>query len=266
MPGHLIRGSAAFLRKSRQRLGEMRGLRSAAIWYLSHRRHPERLENRISFVMYHGVQASARKTLASQLHYMRNLGEFISTTQAIELLQRGDKIDGRYFSITFDDGEYGAFANGFTTLAEEGIPGTFFIVPAWVSTDAAMDTPGRKYVSWDECRQIAENGGIIGSHTYSHSRLSMLAEHESTDEMITSKAVLERKLGSTCDQFACPWGQPGEDYLAERDPNLAAEAGYRSFFTTIRGSAVQGTSHWAIPRIRLEPEWGQHQLRYLLCR
>lgn len=167
MPGHFTRRSEAFLRKSRQRLGEMQRFRSAAIWRLSHRHHPEHLGNRISCVMYHGVQASARKTLANQLHYMRNLGEFISTAEAVELLERGDEIDGRYFCITFDDGEHGAFANGFTMLAEEGIPGTFFIVPAWVSSDTAMDARSRKYVSWDECRQIVANGGTIGSHTRS---------------------------------------------------------------------------------------------------
>ena len=50
-------------------------------------------------------------------------------------------------------------------------------------------------------------------------------------------------------------------------PNqLAREAGYHSFLTTIRGRATVATSPFAIPRLRLEPEWGIGELRYALGR
>jgi len=258
--------SAAFLTASKQRLSEFPTVRSAALWGLSQGRHPERLRNHITCIMYHGVPADARTSLARQLRYLRCLGDFISTEQAIELLERGDKIDGRHFCITFDDGEYSSFRNGFSLIWENDIPGTFFIIPGRIAASPGADEPERTYMSWDECRLIAKNGGTIGSHSFSHRRLSTLTQDETADEMITSRLTLERELDLVCNQFACPWGQPGRDYLAERDPALAAAAGYRSFFTTISGSAAAGTSQWAIPRIRLEPEWELHQLRYLLCR
>jgi peptidoglycan/xylan/chitin deacetylase (PgdA/CDA1 family) len=266
MTGFFRERSTDVLAASKQWLSESSKIRSAALWCLSQGRHPERLDNRIFCIMYHGVRSDARNSLARQLRYLRHLGDFISTSQAIDLLERGDKIDGRYFCITFDDGEHDAFRNGFTLLYENGIPSTFFVVPAWISPEPAMEGPDRRYLSWDDCRQIAANGGTIGSHTYSHHRLSTLGTQEVAEELITSRLTLERELGLACDQFACPWGLPGRDYHVERDPSLAAAAGYRSFFTTIRGSALSGTSPWAIPRIRLEPEWELHQLRYLLCR
>jgi peptidoglycan/xylan/chitin deacetylase (PgdA/CDA1 family) len=266
MKGFFRDRSKDFRAAPKQWLSESPKIRSAGLWCLSQGRHPERFDNRIVCIMYHAVPPGARKSLANQLRYLRSLGDFVSTSQAIDLLERGDKIDGRYFCITFDDGEYSAFQNGFSLLYENGIPGTFFLVPAWIALEPATDEPNRRYVSWDDCRQIARNGGTIGSHTLSHHRLSMLAAQEVTNELVTSRLMLEQELNLACDQFACPWGQPDRDYLVERDPGLAAAAGYRSFFTTIRGSALAGTSPWAIPRIRLEPEWELHQLRYLLCR
>jgi peptidoglycan/xylan/chitin deacetylase (PgdA/CDA1 family) len=266
MTGFFRERATDFPAASKRWLSESPKIRSAGLWCLSRGCHPERFDNRIVCIMYHGVRPDARKSFAHQLRYLRCLGDFISTSQAIDLLERGNKIDGRYFCITFDDGEYSAFRNGFTLLSENGIPSTFFLVPAWIAPESPMERSDRKYLSWDNCRQIVRNGGTIGSHTFSHHRLSTLAAQEVTNELVTSRLMLERELNLACDQFACPWGQPGRDYIVERDPGLAAAAGYRSFFTTIRGSALRGTSPWAIPRIRLEPEWELHQLRYLLCR
>jgi peptidoglycan/xylan/chitin deacetylase (PgdA/CDA1 family) len=113
---------------------------------------------------------------------------------------------------------------------------------------------------------MAGNGVEIGSHGLSHRRIATLAHGPAQDEIIQSKLRVERELARLCVHFACPWGQPGGDYLPARDPLTAAAAGYQSFFTTIRGAATPGASRWAIPRIRLEPDWGLAQLRYQFSR
>jgi peptidoglycan/xylan/chitin deacetylase (PgdA/CDA1 family) len=215
--------------------------------------------------MYHSVPARTRSAFVRQIDYMRSLGDFVSPSKAIELLARDEPLAGRYFCITFDDGERDAYENAFPILAARAIPYVSFIVPAWVAIDDAQISAGQ-YVSWSECRHMAENGATIGSHSLSHRRLAMLSRQETQVEMAASKLILERELAIPCEHFACPWGQPVDDYVVERDPGLAARCGYHSFFTTIRGSADRGISPWAIPRIRLEPNWDLHQLRYLFSR
>ena len=81
-----------------------------------------------------------------------------------------------------------------------------------------------------------------------------------------AKNRLEQELALPCNHFACPWGQPEEDYVPDRDPLLARQAGYRSFFTTLSARATPGVSAFALPRIVLEPGWGCYQLRYLFSR
>jgi peptidoglycan/xylan/chitin deacetylase (PgdA/CDA1 family) len=240
------------------RLRELPIVRSSIMRALALGRHPEQRTDTLTTVMYHGVPANTRATFVRQIEYMRSLGDFVTASQAVEILDRGARINGRYFCVTFDDGLKDAFENAIPILAERGIPSIFFVVPAWVSTAA--------YGSWADCRQSVQNGVTVGSHSLSHHRFSTLGEDQARREMMVSKSRVEIETGLPCEHFACPWGQPGADYVSDRDPRLAKQAGYRSFFTTIRGAARQGASAWAIPRVRLEPGWGIHQLRYLFSR
>jgi peptidoglycan/xylan/chitin deacetylase (PgdA/CDA1 family) len=223
-------------------------------------RRPERRTDTLTTVMYHGMPAHTRAAFTRQLDYMQSLGDFVTVAQAVKILCSETGITGKYFCITFDDGQKDAFENAIPILWERGIPSAFFIVPAWISAE------DRDYMSWADCRQLAQNGATAGSHSLSHHRFSTLNEQQARHELVASKNRLESEIGLPCEHFACPWGQPGADYVVDRDPQLAQDAGYRSFFTTIRGAARPGASSWAIPRVRLEPDWGLHQLRYLFTR
>jgi len=217
--------------------------------------------------MYHKVSKSARRVFIRQLDYMRSLGDFVASSEAISLLQTGPPRGERFFCLTFDDGEKSAYDHAVPLLAERNIPSIFFVVPSWIDAEAATsDSLDRRHVNWNECRLMADNGVTVGSHSFSHPRFSTLDRDEAEREVKASKLRLELQLGKACHDFACPWGQPWRDYVPDRDPQLAAAAGYRSFFTTIRGAAITGTSPWAIPRVRLEPEWELFQLRYLFSR
>jgi peptidoglycan/xylan/chitin deacetylase (PgdA/CDA1 family) len=216
--------------------------------------------------MYHRVPDRDRHGFGRQLDYMASLGEFVTAAQLVELLSRDEPLGGRYLCITFDDGERDAYQNAVPVLAERHIPATFFVVPDWVSADILDEEGKRRYIDWDECRTLADAGFTVGSHSMSHRRLSALSDDQAGVELVRSKIELEEALGVDCSHFACPWGQPSLDYFPGRDPRLAQTVGYRSFFTTIRGHGKKGTSPWAIPRVRLEPDWGVSQLPYLFAR
>jgi peptidoglycan/xylan/chitin deacetylase (PgdA/CDA1 family) len=113
---------------------------------------------------------------------------------------------------------------------------------------------------------LARQGVIIGSHTQSHARLAELRPEQVAEQMTMSRDRIENEVAAACHHFACPWGQPGRDYISQRDPFHAKEAGYRSFLTTIRARAKADSSPFALPRIRVEPNWNTHQLKYMFFR
>ncbi len=249
-----------------ERLRESPFIRSSVMRCLSIGCHPERSTGWLITVMYHDMKASERPGFLSQLNYMKSMGDFLSPNEATALLEPGHRLTGRYFCVTFDDGLRDAVRYAVPILNERSIPSAFFVVPAWISAASDAQPLGAKYISWDECRQMAQSGVTVGSHSRSHRRFSALDDRQASDELTMSKSQIEEELGQSCEHFACPWGQPHQDYLPSRDPCLAAAAGYQSFFTTKRGAATVGDSPWSIPRVRLEPGWDVAQLRYLFSR
>ncbi|MEI6413872.1 MAG: glycosyltransferase [Pseudomonadota bacterium] len=230
----------------------------------------------LRFPFYHHVFADERRGFARHLAAMRQRGEFITLDQAIDLLTRGDRLDGRYFCLTFDDGFRNILTHALPILASHQAPAAVFVISGLVpdhpgdwcpEQDRFFGTRRRPaaFLTWDDCRALAAAGVTIGSHSASHQRrLIELNEAEVEWELATSKARIEAMLGRPCDHFCCPWGKPGRDFQVDRDPILAARLGYRSFLTTRWGAVELGDSPFAIRRVGLVAGWDLAQIRYFL--
>lgn len=109
-------------------------------------------------------------------------------------------------------------------------------------------------------------GMELGSHSLTHRRLTELDNEEASSELLYSRLRIEAKLGIKCQHFACQWGQPEADLCIDRDPALALAAGNHSFFTAMPRRAAAKTAPWMLPRVQMEPSWGDPELRYAFCR
>jgi peptidoglycan/xylan/chitin deacetylase (PgdA/CDA1 family) len=262
----------AWPRSATRAIDRVPPLRNAIIFALSSGRDLRGSTGWIRFAMYHDIPSWGRGGFARQLAYMRSFAEFLSIDDAVRHLEHGDPIDGRYICITFDDGYKSCYKNAFPILRELDTPAAFFVVPHYIepgdggrqeSHDGRPLGPkGGHYLTWDECRRMVEGGCTIGSHSLSHARLAHLDEAGVSVELARSKTLIEQRVGQSCHHFACPWGQPHDDFQPDRDPAIAARLGYRSFFSTVRGKAVQGQPTSTLPREKVEPHWGNYHIRY----
>jgi peptidoglycan/xylan/chitin deacetylase (PgdA/CDA1 family) len=235
------------------------------------------------------VLDSERRDFIRHLDYLRNFGDFISLDEAVIILEAKSPIEGRFFCVTFDDGFKNCITNALPILAERQIPAAFFLpvryigAPSQRSLERLESTPGSpaarrsnalfqmrmgnekpEYLTWDDCRELASAGMVVGSHTSTHAHLVELTTPQVIDELRESKQVIERELGRRCEHFCCPWGIPDADFLIDRDPSLAQQVGYRSFLTTRRGPTHRGDSPYRIRRDHMVASWGNYQLRYFL--
>lgn len=249
--------------------------RDIMVWLLSFGRNSSRNGNEIRFPYYHHVFDDERAGFARQLRWMRNYGDFISFEDAVSVLASGDIIDGRYFSISFDDGFKNCVDNALPLLREVDAPAAFFLPTRYIGTDVGRDRDLLlsfyddrnvlvEFMNWDDCRRLADAGMTIGSHTHSHALISSLAADDVIGEMIRSKETIERELVRPCLHFCCPWGLPGSSYKTDRDPDLARRAGYCSFSTTVRGAMRAGDSPFFLRRDHMLANWSNRQLRYFL--
>jgi peptidoglycan/xylan/chitin deacetylase (PgdA/CDA1 family) len=251
--------------------------RNAAVFLLSLRSEEPRGSNWIRFPSYHHVFDDERDGFAAHLRYLKNLGEIIPLDAAIEMLESGDPIDGRYFCITFDDGFKSCLTNAVPVLVDHQATAAFFLPTRYIGTSVERDhdlihgfyNPGNltiEFLDWDDCRQLARAGMTVGSHTVNHPRLIELSEAEVAEELKASKETIEREIGLPCDHFCCPTGRPGIDFDPDRDPAIARRLGYRSFLTTRRGSIHRKPEPLSVDRDHMLAAWHPYQLRYFLSR
>jgi peptidoglycan/xylan/chitin deacetylase (PgdA/CDA1 family) len=102
------------------------------------------------------------------------------------------------------------------------------------------DLPGtlRRFLSWDEAREMIAGGMAIGSHTHSHTVLSQLGPEQQRHELAQSRTLLKDKLGFNADAIAYPVG--GTMSFSDQTKSLAQQTGYRTAFSFYGGTNLPG--------------------------
>jgi len=98
----------------------------------------------------------------------------------------------------------------------------------------------RRFLSWDEAREMRRGGMTIGSHTQSHAVLGQLTAQRQFEELSGSRAILKEELGVEIDVLAYPVGH--RDSFSDQTKRLAREAGYRGAFSHYGGTNLRGTT------------------------
>ncbi len=233
--------------------------------------------NWIRLIFYHHVFDDERKDFERQLQYLKNYGEFITMDQVCDLVEGEASLNGRYFSLSFDDGFYNTYTNMMPVTSDLGIPVIIYIPTNFMDGDRATEySTGKmreftfnesirmKFLHWDDCREMLRHNITFGSHTAGHMLLSKLSDHEIEDELTSSKKAIEEKLGIQCHHFACPSGRIGIDFDPDITARIAERAGYRSVVTVKRGKVIKGENLYLLPREHLVPGWENFQVRYFI--
>jgi peptidoglycan/xylan/chitin deacetylase (PgdA/CDA1 family) len=238
---------------------------------------PDAAKGWMRFPFYHHVFDDERRGLTRQLEFMASFGDFIGLDDAADMMESGAPIDGRYFCVSFDDGFKNWITNAMPILLDRGVPAAFFVAAGYIGTEVIRDREKllgfydsadllMEFLSWDDCREMAGAGMIIGSHTMNHVHLCDLDDDGVEAELAGSKQLIETELGRRCVHFCCPFGRANIDYRPDHHPAIALRVGYRTFLATTRGAVRQGASLMGIPRDHLLAGWDNYQLRYFFSR
>ena len=130
------------------------------------------------------------------------------------------------------------------------------------------ELPGtlRRFLNWDEAREMSRGGMAIGSHTHSHHVLSQLEPERQCEELSESRAILKEKLGIEADVLAYPVGRKAS--FLDRTQRIARDAGYRAAFSSYGGTNLQGkTSPYDVKRTKMVSQsWSRFRARTAVCR
>ena len=169
---------------------------------------------------------------ANQLATVRERGwTVIDASALLGALAGSRSLPGRAALVTFDDGYRSVLQFALPVLQRHACPAVLFVPTAFVGRTNEFDRdsePEEQICDWSELAVLARAGVSIQSHGVSHTRFSVLTPAARRHELASSKAELERRLGSPVDLFAYPYGDH-----ADGDPDVRAAllaGGYHAAF------------------------------------
>jgi peptidoglycan/xylan/chitin deacetylase (PgdA/CDA1 family) len=211
--------------------------------------------------MYHGINSvigSAHpyfETNTSPVAFARHMQHLhesgykpIDLNTAVRMINSGI-CPQRSVVITFDDGFLDFYTHAMPILQNYQFPATMFVVSDFMGSRTAR-FDGKKFMTWDEVRQIESLGIEIGSHTVSHPILHSLHRKDVEKELGVSKQAIEDQLGKSIRSFSYPYAFPEQDNSFRRQLRQCMNtAGYDYGVTTVLGSANRLSDRCFLPRL-----------------
>jgi len=155
----------------------------------------------------------------------RSLYRYSSTVQEFDAhLELICKIRGRTRpqgpAVTFDDAHASQLRYGLALLQKHRLRAIFFAIVNWTNHRAA-------YMTWEQLRELVAAGHEVQSHGMSHVQLTRCTDAELQNEVVSSKAELEQKLGIAIDAISIPNGRWNRRVI-----EACAAAGYGRIYTS----------------------------------
>lgn len=228
----------------------------------------------IPVLMYHKIPDAPLKTrhriFVTKDNFERHLAFFkrkgFQTLSFSDLKEfRDQKRDFSQFPrkpllLTFDDGYLNNLENAVPLLEKYGFKATFFMLASHGisenSWDKADGTPQLPLMNSSQRKELFQRGQEIGSHGFSHMKLTSMNHEETRQELLESKKALEAEFQTSISVYAYTYGIKNE--FAE---SLAHETGYTYAVNTSTGGLHIEDNPHSIFRVSIFPEDGPRELR-----
>ena len=209
---------------------------------------------------FHNVFSDEIAYFESLVDWLDSQFTFVSYSEAVRRIYSDEIISDHAIAISFDDGFHDNIAAA-ELLNKKKISGCFFVCTDFVGQSNfesvaklnkdLLGNPPVSFMSPDDIKYIIGLGQEIGSHTVSHSRLSMASSEDVLVELKESRLELEQMFGK-CDHFAWPYGAISDVNMS--DLRLAVELGYDSVASAVRGSHAHAgpVTNSTIENVRIE--------------
>lgn len=160
-------------------------------------------------------------------------------------LDSGQPLPDRTVGITIDDAYLSVYTEAWPRLRRAGFPFTLF-----VATDA-IDRKFAGYMSWDQIRDLRENGATIGSQTASHLHMPANGIARNKEDIRLSNKRFQAELGSVPKYFAYPFGE-----ASAQIQKLIQSSGFTHAFGQHSGALDKSADRYYMPRFALNENFG----------
>ncbi len=117
--------------------------------------------------------------------------------------------------------------------SEENMDSFSFMQELRAEAQVELPCAERRFLNWDEAREMRDAGMEIGAHTHTHPFLGRLPFTRQQTELRESKAIIDQNMGRAVTSLAYPNGSP-KDFTIETQ-QIAREAGYTTAYSYYGG-------------------------------
>lgn len=200
-------------------------------------------------VNYHETEARHADNLRRHVEFFLRHYDILDENGLADFIARTPRSEMPALVICFDDGQTNNYEVAAKVLAEFRVRAWFFVIAGFIGTTKDWGA-GRieHFMGWDQLRDLAEQGHVIGSHTWSHPVLARISGAELRREVAGSRIELERHLGRAVRSFCIPFGT-----IQSFDGHAVAEAigSYDHVFTANPTFLRPGATPYDLGRIPL---------------
>jgi peptidoglycan/xylan/chitin deacetylase (PgdA/CDA1 family) len=199
---------------------------------------------------------------AEQLAYLH--GEGFRTITAAELSQAVSgvgKLPDHAVVLTFDDGYADFHSRALPTLDRFGFTATLFVTTGWIQDAEGLSRGHRPGImlSWSQIVEAAHAGIEIAAHSRLHPQLDQLPGTLLREELHSSRAELENKLGSAVTGLAYPFG-----YSNARVRQRAQDLGYDYACAVGNVMINEKSDQFALPRLSIMKDTSMPMFRHIV--
>jgi peptidoglycan/xylan/chitin deacetylase (PgdA/CDA1 family) len=145
-----------------------------------------------------------------QMRYLYEHGyQCLSLAEYLQSTQPGAAIGRKAFVLTFDDGRLDFLTLAYPVLRRYGFTATMFVVIDYL--EKRNYEPDAPLLTWDQVKDLAQDGIAFGSHTCTHPHLQSLSNDQIRHELSLSKQQLESRLSQKISFLSYPFGESNQE-------------------------------------------------------
>ena len=166
-------------------------------------------------------------------------------SEIIDSINSGKRLRDRTIGLSVDDAFRSFYDVAWPLLKAEKMPVTLF-----VSTDV-VDRQASGYMTWDQIREVQNDGVTVGSQTKSHKHLPLLPIGDVKMEIDRANNRLATELGIKPSLLAYPYGEYSSSVR-----QVVVDRGFDAAFTQSSGVISSHLDRFALPRFALNERYG----------
>lgn len=177
-------------------------------------------------------------------------------SKIVHYLQLKKDLPPKTVAITIDDAYRTVYTNAYPLLKKYHFPSTIFV------NSLPVIYHSKRYMTWDEMREMGKDGAEFANHTYSHQYLVRIfrdnlkkQDIEVTKEILKCETKIEKELGeyvaSSPKMLAYPFGEYDEHIM-----KLVKKLGYIGIAQN-SGPVSNNSNLLALPRFPMSGNFGK---------